>query len=48
MAKTTTPEVDKKELEAANAMWLSFTNLVKVSTIATAAILLLMLIFLYN
>ncbi len=47
MAGTINNQADPKEVENARAMWSGFTKLVKYSSIATAAVLLLMLVFLY-
>lgn len=47
MAEVKPSEVDPREVESARSMWHNFTTLVKYSSIATAAVLLLMLVFIY-
>jgi len=40
-------DIDPKEVESAHSMWHNFTTLVKYSSVAIAAVLLLMLLFVY-
>jgi len=46
MAKPHT-DVDEKDLAAAKTMWKNFTILMKWSSVATAAVLIMMLVFIY-